>query len=327
MSILTRRQTLVALGRCAASAAVSLPPWMRPQDVLSPRGLWVWDEAPVLHDPQQQRTFLDFCQRHRVTFEWMQIATSRTGVGRRLESGDDWKTLLAEGHRRGMRLAALDGDPHYALPEQHDLVLAIVDAVVAYNAAAQPAERFDGIHFDIEPYALEAWKDAPTRAQLLTAYLDLTARAAARAHAGGARYATDVPYWWTSRDPTTGEAMTAITFRGVRQAATDHLLEMVDAVGIMDYRTQATGPEGLIQSVLGTLRRADQLKKARVFVGVETEDVGTGVPASITFAGKSMGHLNAELATAERAFIGYRSFAGIAIHQYRSFQKMAGDPK
>jgi len=101
---------------------------------------------------------------------------------------------------------------------------------------------------------------------------------------------------------------------------------MVDVLGIMDYRTRATGPGGLIQSVIQTLRRADGLKQARVFVGVETEEVGNGVPASITFAGKSIGHLNAELATAERAFIGFRSFAGIAIHQYRSFQKMAGDP-
>jgi hypothetical protein len=300
---------------------------MRAQDVTPPRGLWVWDWKPVLHDPQQQRTFLDFCQRHHVSFDWVQVATSRSGDRRRLDSPDDWKTLLTAAHRRGIRLAALDGDPHYALPAQHDLVLSIVDAVAAYNASARPSEQFDGIHFDIEPYVLEEWKDRRTRELLLVAYLDLTARVVARAHAGGLRYGTDVPFWWSEVDAATGEPVTAVTFRGVRQAATDHLLTMVDVVGIMDYRTVAQGSGGLIQSVIETLKRADRVKKARVFVGVETGQVGNGVPAAITFAGKSMRYLNEELTTAEHSFIGFHSYAGMAVHRYRSFQKMAGDPE
>jgi hypothetical protein len=226
-----------------------------------------------------------------------------------------------------MRLAALDGDPHYALPAQHDLVLSIVDAVVAYNASVGPSERFDGIHFDIEPYALEEWNGFKTREQLLAAYLDLTARAAVRARAGGVPYGTDVPYWWTAVDARTGEPVSAVTFRGVRRAATDHLLKMVDVIGIMDYRTEAQGPGELIQSVVGTLRAADRLDKARVFVGVETEQVGYGVPPAVTFAGKSMGFLSAELAEAEHAFTGFRSYAGLAVHRYRSFQTLAGDPR
>jgi hypothetical protein len=100
---------------------------------------------------------------------------------------------------------------------------------------------------------------------------------------------------------------------------------MVDAIGIMDYRTVAQGPGGLIESVIGTLRRADHLNKARVFVGVETEQVGAGVPPAVTFAGKSMGHLNADIAAAEHTFTGFRSYAGMAVHRYRSFQKLAGD--
>ena len=53
-----------------------------------------------------------------------------------------------------MSVHALDGDPHYALRDQHAVPLSIVNAVVAYKAAAAANERFDGIHFDNEPYLL-----------------------------------------------------------------------------------------------------------------------------------------------------------------------------
>lgn len=95
-----------------------------------------------------------------------------------------------------MKVHALDGDPHYARRDQHAVPISVLGAVVAYNAAAASNERFDGIHFDNEPYILLDWREPRLREQLLEEYLELNARAAAAAHDAGLAYGVDIPFWW-----------------------------------------------------------------------------------------------------------------------------------
>ena len=379
-----------------------------------PRAMWLWDSSPLLADAGARRDFFAFCERQRIGIVWAQIATSAGGNGRQVDRAADWKAFVAEAHRRDMKLHALDGDPHYALRDQHTAALAIVKAVVAYNATAAPNERFDGIHFDIEPHVLLDWRVPPLRERLLEAYLELNARAAAVAHDAGLAYGVDVPFWWP---------------------ATSHLLGFVDNVGIMDYRTTATGPDGIIANATGTLQEAERLARPRVHVGVETSvergdylfllgisseavhkaiverspsatlldrhrarlvDDGAAVhvgvklpgaddtlaeiarafrvapsrnpdqaaadaqaafrregewldvrprmiqpgtasfagvsatlmtPGKVTFAAKPLSEMTRELEQAETAFAGYRSYAGIAIHDYAAFRRLTvGSP-
>ena len=274
-----------------------------------PRALWVWDSSPLLRDARERESFLDFCERHDIGFVWVQIATHAVQADRSLDGATEWKALLADVHRRGMKLHALDGDPQYTLRARHETVLSMVDAVIAYNASALPAERFDGIHLDIEPYLLRAWSDQSARKQLLADYLDLNDRVVSRSHANGLAYGVDVPFWW----PSIGDA-------------TDHLLRTVDIVGIMDYRTVADGPDGIIAHALDTIERADRIDKARVFVGVETVGLSDSVPSKVTFAGKSLAQMNGELGATEAALVDRRSYAGIAIHFYTTFRQIAESP-
>ena len=208
-----------------------------------PRAMWLWDPAPLLDDAAARRDFFAFCERHRIGIVWAQIATRANVDRRQLDRASDWKALIADAHRRDMKVHALDGDPHYVLRDQHALVLSTLDAVAAYNTAAAANERFDGVHFDNEPYVLLDWRDPRLRERLLEDYLDLNARAAAAARAAGLAYGVDIPFWWGSIDEVTGEPTGIVSFRGTRQAASDHLLAIVDNLGIMDYRTTAAGPD------------------------------------------------------------------------------------
>jgi hypothetical protein len=47
-------------------------------------------------------------------------------------------------------------------------------------------------------------------------------------------------------------------------------------------------------------------------------------PPKVTFAGKSLSEMNRQLAEAETAFSAYRFYAGIAIHDYAAFSRLAG---
>jgi hypothetical protein len=46
-------------------------------------------------------------------------------------------------------------------------------------------------------------------------------------------------------------------------------------------------------------------------------------PPKVTFAGRPLSEMTRELERAETAFAGYRSYAGIAIHDYRAFRQLA----
>ena len=235
-----------------------------------PRALWLWDPIPLLDDARASAEFFDFCERQRIGVVWTQIRTSTPAGNRRLDRPSQWQRFLAAAHRRDMKVHALDGDPHFALREQHLIPLSIVEAIVAYNAAAGPSERFDGIHFDNEPHILLQWRVPRLREQILAAYLDLNAQAAAIAKRGGLAYGVDIPFWWQAIDEETREAIGIVTFHGVRQPATWHLLEMVDNIGIMDYRTMASGPDGIVARATPILERAERAGKPRVYVGLET---------------------------------------------------------
>ena len=309
-----------------------------------------------------------------------------------------------------MKMHALDGAPHYARPDQHPIALSIVKAVVASNAAAAASERFDGIHFDNEPHVLLDWRVPQLREPLLADYLAFNTRAAAMAREGGLAYGVDVPLWWP---------------------AMPQLLRIVDNLGIMDYRTTAAGPDGIVAHATDTLREAEKLGRSRVHIGVETsverrdylfllgvpreaidaaivsrtpsaallgryrarlvddgtlvhvgvelaggEEALTGIarafgvttsanpvaaaaaaqaafrnegewfdirprtiragaatfaaasatlmtPPKVTFAGRSLSEMNRALEQAETAFGDYRSYAGIAIHDYLAFRRLA----
>lgn len=388
---------LTAVPLLALIAALSPP-----ADATPPRAMWLWDPAPLLSDTAARRSFFTFCEQQHVGVVWAQIATP---IDAR------WKALLAEAHRRDFKVHALDGDPTFVRGERHAAALAIVDAVIVYNASVAAAERFDGVHFDNEPYTLLEWRVPARRRQLLADYETLNRLAAAKIHtAGGLEYGVDVPFWWNA------------------EGALDPLLAVVDNIGIMDYRNAADGPDGIIAHAIPTLDAAEMARRPRVYVGIETTvergdyvfvaglsratvdaaiasmtpaatllethrarvvdvgdtllagvkadanadaalasiaatfgvraggDVGAAAaalrqsgewqeirprtvpaaggtsyaglaatyttPAKITFAGRPLAELTRELAAAERAFSGYRSYHGIAIHDYVGYRAL-----
>ncbi len=234
------------------------------------RALWHWSPAPLLEDQAARDAFLAFCRAHAVSVVWMQIGLAGQGADARPAHAVEWRTLLKEAHAAGLQIHALDGSPRYALRANHAIPLGLADAVIRFNAEGRADERFDGIHLDNEPYLLLAWRDRSRREQVLEEFLELNAALQARARAAGLEYGIDIPFWWQSIDDATGEAIGVVTFRGVRKAASYHCLDLVDNVGIMDYRNTAEGPDGLIAHATALLEYADRTRHATLYVGVET---------------------------------------------------------
>lgn len=255
------------------------------------RKLWVWNTHDLLRRESDAQELLEFCRQQRIGEIWLQVLYAleterdsshselgRPGTVRRIElrQTDDLRRFLRSAHAQSLAVHALDGYPEFAQREFHKVPLGLVDTLIAFNAAVPAAERFDGIHFDNEPYLLLGWQDPGRREEILRDFLELNAECQRRIREQSTmRFGVDIPFWWQERDEATGRIAGEVEFRGKRQAASFHCIDLLDNVGIMNYRDTADGADGMIAHGRDLLAYADRTNGATVCMGVETFQCGS----------------------------------------------------
>ncbi|MGB7347428.1 MAG: hypothetical protein WBD20_24610 [Pirellulaceae bacterium] len=253
---------------------------VRPAKLASERALWLWDTVSILSTPEETKSFVDFCVRNEITTVWAQLPhdVHTKGVPTEIKRStctitltSELRSLLRTAHDAAIRVHALAGDPHYALKDSHHIALAIVDAVIDFNSASSELERFDGVHFDNEPYLLTGWHDWQQRQVILKEFLSLNRECQRRVDAAPIpiEFGVDIPFWLQEADES-GQPIGQVMFEGKNQAASYHLLQMVDNIGVMNYRDVAQGPDGMIAHADNLLSYADNISAAKLYFGVET---------------------------------------------------------
>jgi hypothetical protein len=109
-------------------------------------GLWVWKSPTVLATPHGAEAVLDFCKSEGVNEVYVSISA-------RSEASEeaDLVHLISLMHRSKVRVEALLSSTDADEPGKHrETLLDHVHGVVQFNQK-HPADRFDGIHLDIEP--------------------------------------------------------------------------------------------------------------------------------------------------------------------------------
>jgi hypothetical protein len=256
----------------------SLPSLPQPESVeevfLGPhRATWIWNTEDLLQSSRELRALVEFLEEVGVDRVFLHLPGGPIRDARPEGVPIDPEALrpvVRSLTARGMQVYALDGYARYALPEFHSGVLNTIDNVAEYNADVRPNERFIGVRYDIEPYLLPKFH-GPERAGLLTSLLQLTSASVARAHAAGLLYGADIPFWYDALSEESFEPVT-VSFRGVEKPLSQHLIDLVDDVSIMDYRTMAHGADGTVRHGRGELEYAESLGKP-VFIGLETSSL------------------------------------------------------
>ncbi|MER6508431.1 hypothetical protein ABT158_16535 [Nonomuraea sp. NPDC001636] len=306
--------TYVALGAARGQAPVP-----HRQD----RAMWIWEKASynLVLNPGSRRLL-----------ETVLPAGSTLYLGVDTYAGRDMiedvrpglRDLVAWAHGRGMKVhATVAGGtrPPYlgALSRYRERAVGEMERVLDYNLSAKPAERFDGINVDIEPYSLPWFTSGKPDVQIQ--WLDTLRAMIARRDASGQPllFGPAVPRWLD-----TSACCTGITYGGTTRTLAEHVQDLSDYIAIMDYRDQADGGAGIIAQAAGELAYAERIgKPLSVVVGVETLDIATsGDPSSITFREEGRDVLEAELAKVSQAFAGSPAFAGIALHHYDSYREL-----
>jgi hypothetical protein len=268
--------TTIDLGPMAFSLASDpLPGLPSPAAAEQPLGIhhkatWVWNTSELLGAPDRMIALFDFLESEGFDRVFLQLPGIPDQPSRPGELAIDTETMrpvVAALNTRGMKVYALDGFARYALPEFHEGVLATVDHVARYNRDVLPNERFHGVRYDIEPYLLPGFH-GPDRERLLTGLLSLTEASVERAHAANLVYGADIPFWYDALPEDTYERIT-VRYGGAEKAVSEHIIDLVDEVAIMDYRTTAYGADGTIRHGTGELEYANERGKP-VFIALET---------------------------------------------------------
>lgn len=221
--------------------------------------LWVWHTSDLLAAGDEAvDELIELAQRVNVSRIYLQVPGGFDEPAIQ-QAVQDVATHLASA---GIRLLALDGAPEYALPSEHDDLLATVAKVIDYNAAVPPAARFVGVHLDVEPYLLDRWSDA--RREIVTGYLAMLDAVRELTAGGGLELDVAVPFWFDSV-PVQRQRGERIE----RWSLTDEVLARVDSIAVMDYRTEANGSNGVL--ALGAAEIAAAAEGGRdVWIGLET---------------------------------------------------------
>ncbi len=233
------------------------------------RAMWLWDTKDLLGDDQNQDRLLDFCRKRAITEIFLQLPyekVEKEGIREIIWDRAKMKSLLFKLHSAEIRIHALDGDPRFALREWHDHVIATIQSILEFNKSATPDERFDGIRYDNEPYLLPYFAGIQ-KESILKQYLYILRISKSISESAGLEFGVDIPFWFDQKNEFF-EPITELEGRPL----TEHILDIVDNIGIMDYRTEAYGADGVIVHALGELGYASK-KGRKVFVGLETTDV------------------------------------------------------
>ncbi|NCO38856.1 MAG: hypothetical protein AUJ96_29010 [Armatimonadetes bacterium CG2_30_66_41] len=291
-----------------------------------PRAMWVWDGALIVGEPDEERRLFGLCEAVGVRELFLDATTQlRDSTG-----SDALRAFLHLAHSRGMRVHGLFGDAGWAMPENHHEALAWLDRVGDFHHNSEGAlERFDGVQWDVEPYVLKEWKTDPKA--LGRGYLGLIQKLLERHEkiAGGTpfEFGLAIPFWW-DRD---GPDSVFVSAGGTESPLLGCLLqEFAERPGVavhlaaMAYRTHALGPNSSTAISQREIDTAERCRgNVRVWVGLESTKTE---PASITFYGGTWAALANAAAQVDRFFAGRKSYAGVALHHYRSLVRLQGAP-
>lgn len=195
---------------------IDCPLVSRPPSSLS-RSRWIWDVAAALQDPEK---FAVEMRRAQLSAVYLQVPPDP----------EAFAPLVASLSRHGIRAYALDGEPGSA--DDPARLLRVLDGVLAFNDRHAPG--FAGFEVDVEPYVRAGF--SLNEEAHYQRYLDLLSVLRARRPARF-EFSAVIPFWYSQKE-VKGENLVAA------------ILERVDSLAIMAYRTNATEIEALSKPTL-----------------------------------------------------------------------------
>ncbi len=279
-----------------------------------PRAIWLWEREAyrILDEKPAHAAALEFLAKKGIGTVYF-YADAYHGRNALADEPAKVRVVVKTMHEHGLRVFALLGSEElktqeYVLPERRDRAMAMFERVLDYDHRSKPAERFDGVNLDIEPYLLDDW--AERKEELALDYLELGARymELKRARDPKLEVGPAMPFWW--------DGIEGLRWNGHAARLSEHVQDLYDYVSLMDYRNFAEGSDGMIAHAEDELAYGSKIGKP-VWIGIETLP---GDLPKLTFHGKDEAALEREFALVEAHCRSEPSFGGFVIHHFSSYR-------
>ncbi|MFI8684344.1 amidase [Rossellomorea sp. NPDC077527] len=262
------------------------------------KSTWLWNTVEIV---TQREEIIDFFRSHHVDEVYLQVNPA--------VEKEYYHQFIEMASAENIHVYALDGAPKWATLKGQTSLNAFFDWLYAYQLEASEAQRFTGVHLDVEPYLLPGWTTAYGKTVLN--YQKMVKVAVNRSHSLQLPLGMDIPFWFDGK--------TYNNEFGKGNLA-QWVIGQTEEVGIMAYRDLAIGENGIIELVRNEMDFAQSAGK-KVKVGVETAPSAEG--NFLTFHEEGAATMLDELALVDAEYETHSSYKGIAVHHYGSWKDLS----
>ncbi len=273
-----------------------------------PIGMWVWGQIHLESEEARGELF-DFCEREEITHIDQHVSIKK-GI---LLDAEALRNFIIKAAERGITVNALRGDKAMFFASNHELTMAAVKTIVAFNETLPDGKKLLGIKFDVEPYGSQEWKaGGDQRSQVMRDYLNYLNQVNAYLSmvAPSMELAVDVPFWW---DKTEFQ----MVFEGQKKLFVEHVQDRVDWLGIMSYRRDPSETAKLVATELNYASKLGYLRS--VAPSMETGNI-TGKEAYISFGGVPVHQFRSSLSSLRNTYANNPYVRCIMLHHYDSLR-------
>ncbi|MDN4093651.1 hypothetical protein QYF48_12585 [Brevibacillus agri] len=258
---------------------------------------WIWDAKQI---ETQTDEMIAFAEENDINLIYLHVEPTAV-------SPEAYRTFIRKAGQASIQVEALGGDPNWALTKNRQSIDELISWVKAYNRSARADERFSGIHVDIEPYLLPAWKES--QQDVVRQWLKNVAYLVAETKKDtDLAVGADLPFWIDS-----------VSVPESSEKVSNWMVQRLDSITLMAYRNRAQGDNGIVEIVKKIVADANSRKKGSVIVGVNIMESAEG--SHVSFYDDGPAEMKSQLAILQQELSGNPAFAGSAIHDYESWKR------
>lgn len=260
------------------------------------RGTYIWEAETLINEKDK---ILTFAKENDINLLYTRLDLTQPYSA--------YSDFVEAANQAGIEVHAMGGHPSWALKEEEDRILDLVDYVKSYNENVTEAQNFDGIHLDIEPYVEPSW--STDQEAVLKQWMDNLELFVEETKSDSDLEASmDLAMWFDDVE-TPGHPDTPFN---------KWVINKMDHTSVMAFRDEAKGSGGIIDAAKSEVEFSEELGKD-ILISVEMKENPSHPHISFHEEGKS--EMEQQLAEVDEEFKSNASYDGYVVHAYRYWNR------
>jgi hypothetical protein len=255
---------------------------------------WLWNPWMLVNDESGTLSFLQSKQVNKVYLQIDRDIPLKV-----------YRSFISKASTKGIRIYALDGAPDWVAPKGYTSQNQLMNWLGNYQSTSTSAQKFSGIHLDVEPYLYSGW--STNQADTIKSYQALLTKSKNSAASLKLPLESDIPFWFDTINykNTYGNGMLA-----------EWVITNTNSVTVMAYRDSSSAIIDLVKTEMGLAAKHGK----SLVIGVETGQSSEG--NNLTFFEEGETYMNGQLGTVKSYYAASSGFNGVAIHHVGSWMTM-----